>query len=88
MSELKDWRGHVITVGTPVAYPVKAGHAPGIKSGVVTDVGHDERGDFIRIIPGNSAGARNWTDRPRTLREPTVSKVVVLPRTNHEPSHG
>lgn len=83
--QLTDWRGHLIRVGTPVAYPVKRGNSPGIKEGVVLEMG---RG-FVKVQPGNTApGSRNWSEKPRTLRGSTLSRLVVLPRTNHEASHG
>lgn len=88
--ELKDWRGHVIKVGTPVAYPVRNGNSPGIKAGIVTEIGKDA-GDrvTVKIRPdGTAPYSRNWTDRPRILRFPTTKNLVVLPRTNHEESHG
>ena len=84
--ELKDWRGHTITVGTPVAYPVTSGSSPGIKEGIVLEIGDG----YVKVRPGATASrwvSRNYTDKPRTLRGNTVKNLVVLPRTNHEAPH-
>ena len=87
--ELKDWRGHTITIGTPVAYPVTVyNSSPGIKSGVVVEIDYAQ--GTVKVRPDATApGSRNWTDKPRTLRGNTVKNLVVLPRTNQEaPGHG
>ena len=84
--ELKDWRGHSIKVGTPVAYPVRIYNStPGIKSGVVLEIATENGRPVVKVQPHETApGSRNWTDKPRTLRGNTVKNLVVLPRTNHE----
>jgi hypothetical protein len=82
MNELKDWRGHTIAVGTPVAYAVLDGF--GLKEGIVTEVG--QRYVIVRNV-GSSWGEKNKTDR--LIRLTNLERVVVLPRTNHEaPHHG
>lgn len=85
-NELKDWRGHTIKVGTPVAYPVRVGNSPGIKSGIVLEIKLDPpNGEMVKIQPDETAPfSRNWSSKPRTLRWPTTHNLVVLPRTNHE----
>jgi hypothetical protein len=88
--EFTDWRGHMVRVGTPVAYPVTVyNSSPGIKSGIVLELGWDDRGrEYVKVQPDKTApGSRNWSDRPRTLRGTTVKNLVVLPRTNHEAPH-
>lgn len=78
MDTLKDWRGHEIQVGTSVAYPVNQGSSPGIKEGIVLEIGEG----WVKVKPGATAPrwtSRNYTSKPRTLREPTLSNLVVLP---------
>jgi hypothetical protein len=82
MNELKDWRGHVITVGTPIAYWSKSSEC--LKEGIVTEIFPAQ----AHLVVQNVGGAHGPNSTPRPVLLSHFDRIVVLPRTNHEPSHG